>query len=202
MLKVNHISKAFGEKRVIDDLSFCLELGEKAAVMGSNGAGKTTLMRIISGLLPADSGSVEWEGHRLTAADFAAIGYLPEERGLYANMKVEEQAIYMAQLKGMPLRAAKQSVAEWFERLGMSDWRHRYTGSLSKGMQQRLQFVVAVAHRPKLLLLDEPFSGFDEATSAILCREINSLSESGVAVLLATHNHQAAAELCTKIVQL
>lgn len=202
MLEVEHISKSFAGRQVLADVSLGLEAGDVAALLGNNGAGKTTLLRIICRLVQADSGEVRMDGHRMIMADLRGVGYLPEERGLYRNMGVEEQAVYLARLKGLSCHEAKESVGKWFARLGMEEWRRREAGQLSKGMQQRLQFVVAVAHRPRLLLLDEPFSGFDTATSEMLCHEIQRLSGEGTAVLLATHNMQAAKELSAKTIQL
>lgn len=201
-LQVENISKAFGERQVLDGLSFALEAGEVAAVLGGNGAGKTTLLRIVSGLTEPDSGRVVYDGGPLSQDIKNCIGYLPEERGLYPSMGVAEQAVFFARLKGLSRHEARSRVEEWFERLGMAEWGRRPAGRLSKGMQQRLQFVVAVAHRPSLLLLDEPFSGFDQVNADLLKREIRRLSESGTAVLLSTHNLAAAEELGTKTIRL
>ena len=202
MLQVEHISKSFGEHKVLEDVSFEVASGEVVGLLGANGAGKTTLLRIITRLLPPDSGQVLLDGHPLSQADLHHIGYLPEERGLYRHMKAGEQALYLAQLKGLSRREAEERLHEWFDRLGMSEWWNRPAGKLSKGMQQRLQFVCTVVHRPSLLLLDEPFSGFDADNSAMLTREIQRLKSEGTALLLSTHNLQAANELCDKTIAL
>ena len=200
LLQVDHISKSFGIHRVLDDVSFCVARGEAVALLGANGAGKTTLLRIITRLFEPDNGTVLFEGHSLQQADLQRVGYLPEERGLYRHMTVGGQALYFAQLKGMSRRDAEASLQEWFTRLGMEKWWHRPAGKLSKGMQQKLQFVVTVAHNPALVILDEPFSGFDADNAAMLRREILRLKEQGAAVVLSTHNLQAANELCNKTV--
>ena len=200
MLQVDNISKAFGEQRVLDGVSLTVARGEGVALLGANGAGKTTLLRIVTMLVAPDSGRVLFDGHPMCHADLDRVGYLPEERGLYRNVAAGEQAVYLARLKGM--RRAEAEALAWFERLGIADWWRRPVRSLSKGMQQKLQFIVTVVHRPALLILDEPFSGFDEANSIMLCREVAALKQQGTAVILATHNKQAAAELCDKTVSL
>lgn len=202
MLEVDHISKSFGGQEVLHDVHFGVDRGEVVGLLGANGAGKTTLLRIITGLLTPDSGQVLLEGRPLTQADLRRVGYLPEERGLYRHMRAGEQALYFARLKGMDKARAEAEVHRWFDRLGMADWWDKPAGRLSKGMQQRLQFVVSMAHRPDLLILDEPFSGFDAANSAILRHEIAALREEGAAILLSTHNLQAATELCSKTIAL
>ena len=202
MLQVDHICKSFSSHQVLSDITFSVDAGEAVALLGGNGAGKTTLLRIVTGLLQPDSGQVLYCGHPMRPADLSEVGYLPEERGLYRNMRCGEQAIYFARLKGLDRDAADSSVHAWFERLGMSEWWNRPASRLSKGMQQRLQFVAAVAHNPSLLILDEPFSGFDAANAAMLETEISRLRQSGTAVLISTHNIQAAGSLCSKTVQL
>lgn len=202
MLKVENISKSFDGRRVLDSVSFSVAPGEAVGLLGSNGAGKTTLLRIVTTLLPPDGGQVLFDGHPLTPADLDRIGYLPEERGLYRHAAAGPQAVYLARLKGMGRREAEAAVRQWFERLGIADRWNTPVRRLSKGMQQKLQFIVTVAHRPALLVLDEPFSGFDAENSAMLRREIAALKAAGTAVLLSTHNLQAADELCNKTVSL
>lgn len=202
ILQVDHIGKSFGEHQVLSDITFDVDGGEVVGILGANGAGKTTLLRIITRLLEPDSGQVLFDGHPVTQNDMKAIGYLPEERGLYRRMRVGEQAMYFARMKGMERDAAEKGLREWFRRLGMEEWWNSPTGKLSKGMQQRLQFVVTVVHSPRLLILDEPFSGFDADNAAMLKREILRLKEEGTAILLSTHNLQAASELCNKTIQL
>lgn len=200
MLKVENISKSFGGQRVLDGVTFTANRGEVVGLLGRNGAGKTTLLRIVCGLLEADSGQVLFDDH--VGVPKKLIGYLPEERGLYRRMRAGEQALYLAQLKGMGRQEAEQSLRQWFDWLGMAEWWDTQASRLSKGMQQRLQFVVTVVHSPRLLVLDEPFSGFDADNADMLCREIQRLSADGTTVLLSTHNMQAAGQLCHKTIQL
>lgn len=200
MLQVEHISKAFDGNQVLSDISFTAERGEVVGLLGRNGAGKTTLLRIVCGLLQADSGHVAFDG--FDGVPYERLGYLPEERGLYRRMRAGEQALYLAQLKGMDRKGAEASLKQWFGRLGMASWWNTQASHLSKGMQQRLQFVVTVAHSPSLLVFDEPFSGFDADNADMLCREIGRLASGGTTVLLSTHNKQAAAELCHKTIEL
>ncbi|MBR4505209.1 MAG: ATP-binding cassette domain-containing protein [Bacteroidales bacterium] len=200
MLKVENISKSFGGQRVLDGVTFTANRGEVVGLLGRNGAGKTTLLRIVCGLLEADSGRVLFDDH--VGVPKELIGNLPEERGLYRRMRAGEQALYLAQLKGMGRQEAEQSLRQWFDRLGMAEWWNTQASRLSKGMQQRLQFVVTVVHSPRLLVLDEPFSGFDADNADMLCREIQRLSADGTTVLLSTHNMQAAGQLCHKTIQL
>lgn len=202
LLQVNNISKAFGEHHVLSGVSFTVDSGEAVALLGSNGAGKTTLLRIVTRLLTPDSGSVLFDGHPLVQDDLRHIGYLPEERGLYRNMRVGEQALYLLRLKGLARRVAEESAHRWFATLGMEEWWNTPVRKLSKGMQQRLQFAVSVAHSPRLLILDEPFSGFDADNAAMLRNQIAGLKQKGTAIILSTHNLQAAADLCDKTIQL
>ena len=202
MLQVDHINKAFGTRQVLTDVTFDVAAGEVVGLLGANGAGKTTLLRIITRLLEPDSGQVLFNGQPLTQDDLRNIGYLPEERGLYRRMRVGEQALYFTQLKGMSGTDAKEALHNWFQRLEMDEWWDRPAGKLSKGMQQRLQFVITVAHTPRLLILDEPFSGLDTAGADMLGREVLRLKEQGTAILLSTHNLQAANELCDKTIRL
>ena len=202
LLEIDHICKSFGAHQVLTDVTFDIDTGEVVGILGANGAGKTTLLRIINHILQPDSGHVLFNGRPIVQDDLKEIGYLPEERGLYRQMRAGEQAIYLAQLKGMDHREAKISLQEWFERWEMTEWWNRPVKQLSKGMQQRLQFVVAVAHNPKLLVLDEPFSGFDNKNAEILKTEIQRLRDNGTAILLSTHNLQASYELCNKTIQL
>ena len=198
LLQVDHISKAFGERQVLSDVSLTADSGEAVALLGNNGAGKTTLLRIITRLLEPDGGSVLFDGHTLVQDDLCQIGYLPEERGLYRNMRVGEQALYLLRLKGLTRQEAEEAAHRWFATLGMEDWWNTPVRKLSKGMQQRLQFVVSVAHSPRLLILDEPFSGFDADNASVLRNQIMALKEQGTAIILSTHNLQAAADLCDK----
>ena len=196
ILQLDHISKSFGDHTVLHDVSLGVDGGQCVALLGGNGAGKTTLLRIVTRLLQPDSGTVLFDGHLLGQADMRQIGYLPEERGLYRNMRVGEQALYLMLLKGLSRRDAEEALLAWMQRLGMDGWWQMPTRKLSKGMQQRLQFVVSVAHNPRLLILDEPFSGLDANGAAMLRSQIERLRADGTAIILSTHNLQAASELC------
>lgn len=198
ILQVEHISKAFGERQVLTDVNLTVDSGQAVALLGGNGAGKTTLLRIITRLLEPDAGHVLFDGHPLAQDDLRHIGYLPEERGLYRNMRVGEQALYLLRLKGLSRREAEAAARQWFATLGIQDWWDRPVRKLSKGMQQRLQFAVSVAHSPRLLILDEPLSGLDTAGAAMLCSQIAALKQQGTAIILSTHNLQAATDLCDK----
>ena len=198
ILQVEHISKAFGERQVLSDVNLTVDSGQAVALLGGNGAGKTTLLRIITRLLEPDAGHVLFDGHPLAQDDLRHIGYLPEERGLYRNMRVGEQALYLLRLKGLSRRDAEAAARQWFATLGIQDWWDRPVRKLSKGMQQRLQFAVSVAHSPRLLILDEPLSGLDTAGAAMLCSQIAALKQQGIAIILSTHNLQAATDLCDK----
>lgn len=202
LLQVDKIEKSFGTHQVLNGVSFSADSGEVVGILGANGAGKTTLLRIVTRILPPDNGQVLFDGHPLCQSDLSTIGYLPEERGLYRRMRADEQVLYLARLKGLSRTDAEAAARQWFQRLGAEEWCSRPVTKLSKGMQQKIQFIASVVHRPRLLILDEPFSGFDADNAAMLRREIERLRADGTAVLLSTHNLQAAADLCTKTVQL
>ncbi len=202
LLQVDNLSHSYGSQRVLDGVSFTADGGEVVGILGANGAGKTTLLRLVTRILVPDSGSILFDGHPLVQADLARIGYLPEERGLYRHMRAGEQVVYLARLKGLSRSDAVQNAHQWFDRLGAADWWHRPVARLSKGMQQKVQFIASVVHNPSLLILDEPFSGFDRDNADMLRREIQRLSTHGTAILLSTHNLDAAAGLCTKTLQL
>ncbi len=202
LLQLDHIGKSFGAHRVLSDICLTLDGGEAMAILGANGAGKTTLLRIVNRLLTPDEGCVLFDGRPMTQDDLSRVGYLPEERGLYRRMRAGEQVCYLARLKGLSAGEARQRARQWFERLGAADWWDKPVARLSKGMQQKVQFIATVAHAPRLLVLDEPFSGFDQENAAMLRHEITALRSQGTAILLSTHNLQAAEELCTKTLQL
>lgn len=202
ILKAEHINKSFGGRQVLRDVTLCADVGEAVALLGANGAGKTTLLRIVTALLPPDSGEVMFCDHPLTYNDLRQVGYLPEERGLYRHMRAGEQAVYLLRLKGLSRHEANETARRWFAQLDMTQWWNRPVGKLSKGMQQRLQFVVSVAHNPHLLILDEPFSGFDEENTAMLKNEVQALKKAGTSIIISTHNLQAASELCDKEIKL
>lgn len=199
ILEVKHVCKSFTNHVALDDVSLSVPRGQVYGLLGPNGAGKTTLIRIINHITAPDSGEVWLNGHRLTADDVVNIGYLPEERGLYKKMKVGDQAIFFARLKGLSKADATHSLKEWFERLEISSWWDKKVEELSKGMAQKIQFIVTVLHRPELLIFDEPFSGFDPINANVLKREILKLRDEGATVIFSTHNMASVEELCDNI---
>ena len=199
MLHIDNITKTFGTYRALDGVSLHVRRGTVFGLLGPNGAGKTTLIRIINHIIAPDSGTLLFDGHTMTDNDVMQIGYLPEERGLYKKMRVGEQAIYLARLKGLDKATAQQRLNQWFSRLDIGDWWNRPVEELSKGMQQKVQFVVTMLHNPQLLILDEPFSGFDPVNADMLKREILRLKEEGTTIIFSTHNMPSAEELCDDI---
>ena len=199
MLRVEHITKRFGTHTALDDVSIEVPEGSIYGLLGPNGAGKTTLIRIVNRISVADHGRVWLEGKELTQEDVYHIGYLPEERGLYKKMKVGEQAIFFARLKGLSRREAIIRLKEWFVRLGIESWWNRKVEDLSKGMAQKVQFITTVLHEPKLLIFDEPFSGFDPINANILKQEILRLRDQGATVIFSTHNMSSVEEICDHI---
>lgn len=196
ILKVNEVSKSFTNHVALDSVSLQVPRGSIYGLLGPNGAGKTTLIRIINHITAPDKGTVEFDGHALTAADLVNIGYLPEERGLYKKMKVGEQAMFFAQLKGLKRKEAEARLRGWFERFGISDWWGKKVSELSKGMAQKVQFIVTVLHEPKLLIFDEPFSGFDPVNAQLLKDEILRLRDAGATIIFSTHNMASVEEIC------
>ncbi len=199
ILTAEHITKDFTNHRALDDVSIAVPRGKVYGLLGPNGAGKTTLIRIINHITAPDSGIVTFDGHPLTAADVVNIGYLPEERGLYKKMKVGEQALFFARLKGLGRKEAEESLRQWFDRLDIAEWWNKKVEELSKGMAQKVQFIVTVLHKPSLLIFDEPFSGFDPINAGILKREILRLRDEGATVIFSTHNMSSVEELCDEI---
>ncbi|MCI9606863.1 MAG: ATP-binding cassette domain-containing protein [Muribaculaceae bacterium] len=199
LLSVENVSKTYTGHKALDDVSLDVPQGTIYGLLGPNGAGKTTLIRIINHITAPDSGSVTFDGHPLTAADVEHIGYLPEERGLYKKMKVGEQAIFFARLKGLSKPDATRQLKEWFDRFEIGSWWNRKVEELSKGMAQKVQFIVTVLHRPKLLIFDEPFSGFDPINANLLRDEILRLRDEGSTVIFSTHNMASVEELCANI---
>ncbi len=199
LLQVENVSKAYTGHLALDNVSLSVPEGTVYGLLGPNGAGKTTLIRIINHITAPDSGRVLLDGHPLTAADVDQIGYLPEERGLYKKMKVGEQALFFAQLKGLSRHEATRQLKEWFERFDISDWWGRKVEELSKGMAQKVQFIITVLHRPKLLIFDEPFSGFDPINANLLRDEILRLKNEGATVIFSTHNMASVEEICDNI---
>ena len=199
IIEVKNVSKSFGEKVALDNVSLDIPEGKIFGLLGPNGAGKSTLIRIINRITIASGGTVYFQGHPITQDDVSHIGYLPEERGLYRKMKVGEQAMYLAQLKGMSAREAFSELQEWFARFGIQDWWNKKVEELSKGMAQKLQFITTVVHKPSLMILDEPFSGFDPVNAELIRKEILRLRDEGATVILSTHNMESVEELCDNI---
>ncbi|WP_026809468.1 ABC transporter ATP-binding protein [Arenibacter latericius] len=199
ILVANEVTKRYGNHIALNKIS--LEIPENSiyGLLGPNGAGKTTLIRIINQIAYPDEGSIIFNGEPLEAKHIAMIGYLPEERGLYKSMKVGEQALYLAQLKGMSKSEAKIKLKYWFERLEIGDWWNRKIQELSKGMAQKIQFIVTVLHEPKLLIFDEPFSGFDPINANLIKDEILRLKENGTSIIFSTHRMESVEELCEYI---
>ena len=195
-LEAQHIVKRYARHLALDDVSIAVPQGSVFGLMGPNGAGKTTLIRIINRITAPDSGEILFEGRRFAPTDVARIGYLPEERGLYRKMKVGEQAIYLARLKGIDKATARKRLTEWFEKFDIMPWWNRKVEELSKGMQQKIQFVCTVIHEPDLLIFDEPFSGFDPVNAELLKREILFLRDQGRTIIFSTHNMQSVEEVC------
>lgn len=199
LLEANGIVKDYTGHKALDDVTVHVPEGSVYGLLGPNGAGKTTLIRIINHITAPDAGEVIFDGRPLTADDVKHIGYLPEERGLYKKMKVGEQAIFFARLKGLDKRDAEKRLKEWFERMEIGNWWNKKVDELSKGMAQKVQFIITVLHRPKLLIFDEPFSGFDPINANILKREILRLRDGGSTVIFSTHNMSSVEELCDHI---
>lgn len=199
LIKVENVTKRFANHTALDNVSLNVPQGCIYGLLGPNGAGKTTLIRIINHITAPDTGNVYFDGHLLTAQDVVNIGYLPEERGLYKKMKVGDQALFFAQLKGLSKYDATVRLREWFERFEISDWWNKKVEELSKGMAQKIQFIITVLHRPKLLIFDEPFSGFDPINANLLKEEILKLRDEGATIIFSTHNMSSVEELCDHI---
>ena len=199
ILTVENVSKSYTGHKALDDVSLEVPRGAIYGLLGPNGAGKTTLIRVITRITLADAGRVLLDGKQVTADEVFHIGYMPEERGLYKKMRVGEQAIFFARLKGMSKRDAEARLKEWFERLEIADWWGRKVEDLSKGMAQKVQFISTVVHEPKLLIFDEPFSGFDPINADRLKQEILGLRDRGATVIFSTHNMASVEEICDHI---
>ncbi len=199
IVEVKDIVKDYANHRALDHVSLAVEKGKIHGLLGPNGAGKTTLIRILNQITAPDSGVVIFDGHPFTRSDLDSIGYLPEERGLYRKMKVGDQAIYLSRLKGLSLREAKRRLQVWFERMEIMPWWNKRVSELSKGMAQKVQFICTVIHEPKLLIFDEPFSGFDPINVEILKDEIFRLRENGHTLIFSTHNMQSVEDLCDNL---
>lgn len=199
ILEVKNVIKQFGDYKALNNVSFTIPEGSIYGLLGPNGAGKTTLIRIINQITMPDSGNVFLSGKKLSPSDVQYIGYMPEERGLYKTMKVGEQCLYLAQLKGLPKEEAKKQLKYWFEKLEIEGWWNKKIQELSKGMAQKIQFVVTVLHKPKLLILDEPFSGFDPVNANLIKDEIIALNKQGTSIIFSTHRMESVEEMCDHI---
>ena len=199
IVEVKNVSKTFGPKVALDNVSLDIPEGKIFGLLGPNGAGKSTLIRIINRITIASDGQILFQGHPITEEDVSRIGYLPEERGLYRKMKVGDQAMYLAQLKGMSAHDAAVELKKWFVRFDIADWWNKKVEELSKGMAQKVQFITTVVHKPSLMILDEPFSGFDPVNVDLIRKEILRLKDEGATIILSTHNMESVEELCENI---
>ncbi len=199
IIECRNVCKSFGEKVALDNVSVSVPKGGIFGLLGPNGAGKTTLIRIINRITIPNGGEVLFDGRPITQSDVEKIGYLPEERGLYRKMEVGDQAMYLAQLKGMSAAEARKALKEWFVRFGIQDWWKKKVEELSKGMAQKVQFITTVVHKPSLMILDEPFSGFDPVNAELIRKEILRLKDEGATIILSTHNMESVEELCDNI---
>ena len=199
ILETNEVCKQYSGHTALDHVSLNVPQGTVFGLLGPNGAGKTTLIRIINQITAPDSGTVLFDGHAIGPDDIYQIGYMPEERGLYKKMKVGEQAVYLAQLKGLSKSDATQRLKVWFDKFEIGNWWNRKVEELSKGMQQKVQFITTVLHEPKLLIFDEPFSGFDPINANLLKEEILNLKDKGATVIFSTHNMASVEEICDHI---
>lgn len=199
LLIVKNVDKRYGDYTALSEVNISVPKGSIYGLLGPNGAGKTTLMRIINQITAPDSGEVIFDGVKLQKDHISNIGYMPEERGLYKKMKVGEQVLYLAQLKGMPYKEANAKLKFWFKKLDIFSWWNKKVEELSKGMAQKIQFVVTVIHDPKLLIFDEPFSGFDPINASIIRKEILELRDSGKTIIFSTHRMESVEEICDHI---
>lgn len=201
ILEVLALKKYFATQKAVDDVSFSIEQGAIFGMLGPNGAGKTTLLRMITGIFFPDSGTIAFEGKKFDPVnDIIRIGYMPEERGLYKKMKIGEQALYLARLKGLSKAEAMEKIKYWFQRLEMESWWNKKVQDLSKGMSQKLQFVTTVLHEPSLIILDEPFSGLDPVNANLIKDEIFRLAKNGSTIIFSTHRMEQVEEICDHIV--
>lgn len=201
ILEVQHLKKYYATQKAVDDVSFSLTPGSIFGLLGPNGAGKTTLIRMITGIFFPDEGNILFEGRKFDPLrDVVNIGYMPEERGLYKKMKIGEQAIYLAQLKGLSKSEAMEKVKAWFIKFEMESWWNKKVEDLSKGMGQKLQFVTTVLHEPKLIILDEPFSGLDPVNANLIKEEIYQLAKRGSSIIFSTHRMEQVEEICDQII--
>lgn len=199
LIEIKNVSKTYGNYKALDDISISVPRQSIYGLLGPNGAGKTTLIRMLNQITAPDKGSIIFNGETLNRSHITQIGYLPEERGLYKSMKVGEQAIYLAQLKGVSQKDAEKRLKSWFNKFGILNWWDRKVEELSKGMQQKIQFIVTIIHNPQLLIFDEPFSGFDPINVNLLKKEILELRDKGATIIFSTHNMSSVEELCDNI---
>ncbi|MEJ7735887.1 MAG: ABC transporter ATP-binding protein [Chitinophagaceae bacterium] len=203
LMEVHHLKKYFATQKAVDDISFSIEKGTIFGLLGPNGAGKTTLLRMLTGIFYPDEGEIIFDGKKFDPLQhIQQIGYMPEERGLYKKMKIGEQAVYLAQLKGLSKTEAIKRIKEWFIRFEMQTWWNKKVEDLSKGMGQKLQFVTTILHEPKLIILDEPFSGLDPVNSNLIKEEIFNLAAKGCTIIFSTHRMEQVEEICNKIILL
>jgi ABC-2 type transport system ATP-binding protein len=201
IVEVHNLKKYFATQKAVDDVTFSIEKGSIFGLLGPNGAGKTTLIRMITGIFFPDEGQIIFDGKKFHPLDdIINIGYMPEERGLYKKMKIGDQALYLAQLKGLSRNDAMSKIKDWFTRLEMQSWWNKKVEDLSKGMSQKLQFVTTVLHDPKLIILDEPFSGLDPINTNIIKDEIYKLSQRGTTIIFSTHRMEQVEEICDQII--
>ncbi len=198
-VEVINLVKKYHNHLALDQINLSVPKGSIFALLGPNGAGKTSLIRILTQIIDADSGSIKFDGENLSPRHLSKIGYLPEERGLYKKMSAIEQLLYLTKLRGLNSSDAKKNLNTWFEKLSISDWKHKKVEDLSKGMQQKLQFIATVVHDPTFIILDEPFTGFDPINAGIIKREIVNFIKEGKTVLLSTHRMESVEELCDHI---
>lgn len=201
LLELQNLKKYFSSQKAVDDISFSIDKGQIFGLLGPNGAGKTTLIRMITGIFYPDEGHINFDGKRFDPInDIAQIGYMPEERGLYKKMKIGEQTMYLAQLKGMNRSDAQARIKEWFVKFNMESWWNKKVEDLSKGMSQKLQFVTTIVHDPRLVILDEPFSGLDPVNTNLIKDEIYRLAQQGATIIFSTHRMEQVEEICNHIV--
>lgn len=200
ILQLQEVVKTYGKNTAVNMVSFDVPRGSIFGLLGPNGAGKTSLIRIITTITQADSGTIFLDGERLNSRHPADIGYMPEERGLYRKMKVGEHLLYLARLKGMSKDEAREGIRYWFDKFQINDWLQKKVEELSKGMQQKIQFIATVIHRPKLLILDEPFSGLDPINTNLIKDEIHELNRQGISIIFSTHRMEQVEEICEHIV--
>ena len=200
MISVENISKYFNRETILHDISFSVEKGEILGLLGPNGAGKTTLMRIINQITPADKGYVSYGGDLIKEKHLLNIGYLPEERGLYQSMSVEKQILFLGKLRGLSSKDAKNQMEYWLERFGIQAWRKKRIEELSKGMAQKVQFICTVLHEPDVLILDEPFSGFDPINIELIRKELLNFKKKGKSIIISTHNMNNVEEICDRAI--